>query len=215
MTVVMSRPSRACVHSAEIVYIALPSASSAMTGRCGQAMAAPAASGSPWPIAPPVSVSQSCGGAPAVAAGRNRPDVTASSETIAPSGSSAPMTAAAVCGVRSPRGSPGRAAAWAAGAVPSATRPASDVIPGPGQDMDLAPVGHQRAWLAGIGEERNRGTGAGKDQVAGPRELVGREFRQVGESVYRGEAGAALMPGRERLADQPRAGRRGDPAGRP
>ena len=46
-TVVMSSPSRACVHSDEIVYIALPSASSASTGRPGQATAAPTASGSP------------------------------------------------------------------------------------------------------------------------------------------------------------------------
>jgi len=88
------------------VYIALPSASSAMTGRCGQAMAAPAASGRPWPIAPPVSVSQSCGGAPAVAAGRKIEEVAASSQTIASSGSSVPMMAAAVCAVSSPAGSP-------------------------------------------------------------------------------------------------------------
>ena len=39
----MSSCSRACVHSAEIVYIALPSASSARTLRSGQATAAPVA----------------------------------------------------------------------------------------------------------------------------------------------------------------------------
>ena len=95
MTVVTSSPSRACVHSADSVYMALPSASSASTRRPGQAIAAPVASGSPWPMDPPVRVSQSCGGAPAVAPGSHTPDVLASSETIAPSGSSAPMTAAA------------------------------------------------------------------------------------------------------------------------
>ena len=53
--------------------MALPSASRARTGRSGQASAAPVASGRPWPIAPPVRVSQSCGGAPAVAAGSAQP----------------------------------------------------------------------------------------------------------------------------------------------
>jgi hypothetical protein len=108
MTVVMSSCSRAWVHSAEIVYIALPSDSRASTGRPGQAIAAPVATGSPWPIAPPVRVSQSCGGAPAVAAGSHSPDVLASSDTMAPSGSSAPMTAAAVSAVSSPAGRAGR-----------------------------------------------------------------------------------------------------------
>ena len=64
ITVVTSSPSRAWVVSAEIVYIALPSDSSAMTGRSGHAMAAPAASGSPWPMAPPVSVSRSSAAGP-------------------------------------------------------------------------------------------------------------------------------------------------------
>jgi len=94
-TTVTSRFSRAQVHSPEIVYIALPSDSSAITGRSGQATAAPIAIGSPCPIAPPVTVSQSCGGAPAVALPSPRPEVFDSSLTIAPSGSSAPITAAA------------------------------------------------------------------------------------------------------------------------
>jgi hypothetical protein len=47
MIVVTSRPSRAWVQSDCNVYIPLPSAWSAMTGRSGQATAAPVASGSP------------------------------------------------------------------------------------------------------------------------------------------------------------------------
>ena len=73
------------------MYIAEPSASSAITGRSGQAIAAPTATGSPWPMAPPVRVSQSCLGAPAVLAGKAAADVIASSERIAPSGRIAPI----------------------------------------------------------------------------------------------------------------------------
>src|ERR1700730_11452101 len=86
MTTVMSSCSRAMVHSAEIVYSALPSACRAITGRCGAAIAAPTATGRPWAIAPPVSVSTSCDGEPAVAAGKSGPLVLASSEMIAFSG---------------------------------------------------------------------------------------------------------------------------------
>ena len=74
------------------MYIADPSASSASTGRSGHATAAPTATGSPWPIAPPVSVSRSWGGAPAVLAASINPDVFDSSETIASSGRIAPIT---------------------------------------------------------------------------------------------------------------------------
>ena len=62
-----------------------------MTDRSGQAIAAPTATGSPWPIAPPVSVSQSCLGEPAVFAGKVSAEVSASSERIAPSGRVAPI----------------------------------------------------------------------------------------------------------------------------
>jgi hypothetical protein len=128
MTVVMSSPSRACVHSAEIVYMALPSASSANTGRSGRAIAAPVASGRPWPMAPPVRLSQSCGGAPAVAPASQSPEVLASSQTIAPSGSSAPMTAAADSAVSLPSaGSSGREAGCSDGSAPGAARSASAV----------------------------------------------------------------------------------------
>src|SRR5438045_7532320 len=59
----MSSPSRACVHSACTVYIALPSACSETTRRSGQATAAPVASGMPSPIEPPIFDIQSCGAA--------------------------------------------------------------------------------------------------------------------------------------------------------
>ena len=59
MMVVVSRRSRACVHRAWIVYMELPSAWSPTTLRSGVATAAPTASGSPIPIAPPVTLSQS------------------------------------------------------------------------------------------------------------------------------------------------------------
>ena len=54
MIVVTSSSSRACVHSAWIVYMAEPSASSEITGRPGAPTAAPVAAGRPQPIAPPV-----------------------------------------------------------------------------------------------------------------------------------------------------------------
>ena len=47
MMAVTLSPSRAMVHSAWMVYMAVPSPISAITGRCGQAMAAPTALGRP------------------------------------------------------------------------------------------------------------------------------------------------------------------------
>ena len=68
------------------MYIAAPSPFSDTTLRPGQATAAPTARGMPWPIAPPVSASQSCGRAPRVWVNTGRLAVTESSETTAPSG---------------------------------------------------------------------------------------------------------------------------------
>ncbi len=77
INVVTSSLSRACVHSAWTVYMALPSPSSVTTLRSGQATAAPVASGMPMPIEPPMFWSQSCGRGRArrreeAAAGRDR-----------------------------------------------------------------------------------------------------------------------------------------------
>ena len=72
-------------------------------------------------MAPPVNVSQSWAGAPAVACGNRKPDVLASSMTIARSGKSAPITAAEVWTVSGPEGIAGRdgtaVAATASGAT--------------------------------------------------------------------------------------------------
>src|SRR3954447_12779384 len=128
MTVVTSSPSRACVHSAWIVYIAEPSPSRLSTGRSGAATAAPVATGGPQPIEPPVRNSQSCSGAPAVASGSRNEPVTASSTTIAPSGSVAPTAAAKLARSIGPSGTAGRSTAGTAGgsaAAPTASASAS------------------------------------------------------------------------------------------
>ena len=67
----------------------LPSPSRQITLRSGHATAAPVATGIPMPIDPPMFESQSCGAAARVGAKKLRPVVTASSTTIAFSGSSA------------------------------------------------------------------------------------------------------------------------------
>ena len=86
ITVVTSSFSRAWVHRLWIVYIAEPSACRLITRRPGAATAAPVEIGMPPPIAPPVTVSQSCGAAPCVAPTKARPNVTASFTMIAWSG---------------------------------------------------------------------------------------------------------------------------------
>jgi hypothetical protein len=85
-TTVTSRFSRAIVQRAWTVYIAAPSPFRLSTLRSGAATAAPTASGRPMPIAPPVRASTSCGRAVAVPAATPAPEVTASSQMIAPSG---------------------------------------------------------------------------------------------------------------------------------
>ena len=122
MTVVTSSPSRAWVHSDCSVYMALPSACRLRTWRSGQATAAPVATGMPWPMAPPVRLSQSWGGAPAVAPGTKIPAVFPSSLTIAPSGSRAPTAAATVSASSAPVGRPGRAGVRPPGRLGGAPR---------------------------------------------------------------------------------------------
>src|SRR5439155_14757148 len=81
-TVVTLRPSRAMVHNACAVYMALPSAVRHSTWRSGHATEAPTARGSAMPIDPPVLANQSWGGASLVAAIRPRPEVMDSSTTM-------------------------------------------------------------------------------------------------------------------------------------
>src|SRR5262245_44862037 len=96
--------SRACVHNACNVYIALPSACRLITVRSGDATAAPVAHGGPNPIAPPGCVSRVCRAADCDIA-RNGPMlVLLSSITIALSGNSAVTAADNVSGVILPDG---------------------------------------------------------------------------------------------------------------
>ena len=125
ITVVTFSCSRAWVQSAVSEYIALPSDSRQSTGRSGHATAAPVATGSPWPIAPPVTVRMSWRGEPAVAHGSDRPDVIDSSATIARSGSITPIVSAIDSAVSSPLGSAGRAGSCSTGSASGATRSAS------------------------------------------------------------------------------------------
>src|SRR5262245_856768 len=104
MIVLTLRRSRACVQSACIVYIALPSACRLITMRSGQAIAAPVAQGGPNPIAPPGCVNRVCRAADCDIA-RNGPMlVLLSSITTAFSGSSAVTAAESVSGVILPAG---------------------------------------------------------------------------------------------------------------
>ena len=105
-TVVISRDSRACVQSAWTVYMPLPSASSAITLRSGQATAAPVANGSPIPMAPPVRSNHSWGAAFAVNVGMANPEVAASLITTVLSGICAAILRAMVSGVSGPLGKP-------------------------------------------------------------------------------------------------------------
>ena len=78
-------------------------------------------------MAPPVSVSQSCAGAPAVAAASGTPEVLDSSTTIARSGMSAPIASATATEVSAPVGNCGRDGAATAAVVPGATSSANAV----------------------------------------------------------------------------------------
>src|SRR5262245_17448590 len=86
----------------------LPSPSSKITLRSGPATEAPVAQVNPTPTDPPMTLSQSWGGAPAVVLPNPRPEVTDSSTMIAFSGSSAPTTAPTPSGVIGPLGNAGR-----------------------------------------------------------------------------------------------------------
>ena len=72
-------------------------------------------------------------------------------------------------GQRGPRGRLGSGRDAACDQIGQRCQRCGDVIPGSGQNVHLAAAGHERARFAGIREERNRGAGTGKDQVAGSR----------------------------------------------
>src|SRR5262245_28857689 len=107
MIVLTLSPSRAWVHKACTVYIALPSACRLMTVRSGLAIAAPVAQGGPNPIAPPGWVNNVCLAADCDK-DRNGPMlVLLSSITIAFSGSRDATPADKVSGVILPVGRDG------------------------------------------------------------------------------------------------------------
>ena len=191
-----------------------------MTGRSGHATAAPTAAGSPCPIAPPVSVSQSCLGAPAVFAGSSVPDVIASSETIAPSGRIAPTASATVSAVSGPVGGAGRlrrrqrrTRAVGAQRVRERVEGVHHVCGRRCKVVDLAAVGHEVALLARVREERHGCLGINQHQVLEPAQLDRRELRHVGDPLDVRQAGAALHTRGKRLGEQLGAGRGGDACG--
>ena len=181
------------VHHACSVYRALPSDSRATTRRSGAATAAPTATGSPWPMAPPVRHSQSWGGEPAVAPGANRPDVFPSSETMAPSGSSAPRAwqtrrRSEWAGRRFRGADPGPGRRSHRGPHPfrQGRQGGAHVVGRSGHGVHGAPRGHQIARLARVGEERDGGGRVEQHQVADPLELEGHELGEVGQPLHRG-----------------------------
>ena len=163
--------------------------------------------GSPWPIAPPVSCSQSCGAQP----GRRRrpepPTVLASSDTIAPSGSSAPTACATVSPVSAPVGRSGGATASDAGAWSAATRSARWAS---ASAASFAPGRRAR----GPRSRRGRGRSACRDRRrttpatwrrparggGAPPSCMRGELREVAEPVDAGEARTSLgaRPGTSR-----------------
>ena len=78
--------SRAIVHRLCTVYMAEPSPFRDTTLRSGQATAAPMAMGPPMPMAPPVRARTSCGTVVMQGTAIPPPEVTASSQRMAPSG---------------------------------------------------------------------------------------------------------------------------------
>jgi len=71
--------------------------------------------------------------------------------------------------------------------------------------------GHEVAGLARVGEERRRGFRADRDEVLEAVELHLGELGEVRHPFEPGEAGAPPHPGRERLAEDLRAGRGAEP----
>ena len=131
-----------------------------------------------------------------MAPGTNSPEVLASSDTMAPSGRSAPSAAAdRLGGERRRSDGPGRAGLGRGDPSPvprarsaSASSGAGHVVGGPGHTVDLAAVGHEVAGLARVGEEGDRGRGVDQDQVADPVELRRGELGEVAEPLDGGQA---------------------------
>ena len=150
---------------------------------------------------------------------RTSPPVFASSLTIAPSGSSAPIAlrdrlrvqrAARTIGPARRRAARAPSAgAPSASASASSAASASDAV---GDELvDLAAFRRQHARQVRVREERDRLLGVDEHEVAQALQLRDRELGEVAEPVDRGQARAAFEPRRERLAQELGAGRLRDP----
>ena len=142
-----------------------------------------------------------------------------SSTTIARSGISAPITSAADAEVSAPVGNCGRDAAATGAVVPGASSSANAIKAHRGtavfgEHVHLAAGRHQVAGHARVGEERDRRLGAGQHQMLGAVQLGRGGLGEVRQPLDGGDTGAAFQPRRECLAQQPGAGRLGDPRGR-
>jgi hypothetical protein len=122
----------------------------------------------------------------------NRPEVLPSSDTMAFSGSRAPRawhTASAVSGPVGQLGAGGGLRRLAVGARPRRGGAASSSRRGVAvevdQGVDGAPLGHQVAGLARVGEERHRRLRVDEDEVLQAVELHRRELGEVGEPIHR------------------------------
>ena len=172
-------------------------------------------------MAPPVSWSQSCGGAPRACRKRRARPRSNSSTTMAFSGRRAQSAAASVSGVIGP--SPGGAerlqrlrrdrCPCGAELVGERRERGAEILAGAGEAEDLAVCGRQHARLFRIGEEGDRGFRADKDHVLQPGEEFQRDVDGVGHPVDGDPPGAALDARVRGLRQKPRPGRGGDASG--
>ena len=149
------------------------------------------------------------------------PEVTESSETIAPSGRWRAIEAPTAAGVSGPLGAPsGRLSGWCVGALRRAerigqrgqrrravlarARPAAAVS---------QPSGTSTLGLSGIGEEGHRRVGLDQHHQVDAGQVVQRHLAEVHHPVRREAAGAARLAGDEGVGQHPHARRR-EPAGR-
>ena len=175
----------------------------------------------PWPIEPPVSVSQSCGGQPAVAPGREQSaglrlvgDDRALGQQRAERALRRP-SAVSVARRRVRDGRPAatrcrrhrhRARRRGARARRATSSPPSASV------CTSQSVGHEQARLVGIGEERHRRRACRRARGAARRRAAPARTRRSSRAVRRRAARAPLEPGREHLAEQLRARRLRDAA---
>ena len=227
MTVVTSRLSRAWVHRAWMVYMALPSASTQTVLRPGVATAAPVAAGRPWPMAPPGKAEPIMrGGASRPGrqsqAGGDRlvhddrtlreagPDHRADGRSAErrPAGGEAGRD---LGGRRRPRRSDDPEA--------PATRSAKiqqggqDVLARIGQPVHCAAGRNQVARPVRIGEEGHRRRRPHKHQMADPGQLGLGLLGEVPEPIERRPPGPSLEPGWKGLHQHPGPTRGGDTGG--